>query len=393
MVVSINSERRGRGNDMSKELLDIVTWTTPSRELYHRRVEHLGRTASQLSAALRDLGGRFSRRGRVAAAIEAFEALAEAPLLRILGAPECCWQIHRYLEEPSPRLLDELEGWLAVEGALGGGELPERGGWSALGDESFADPFAPAEPDRWGLPVGPDARYTAPTHAGVVLDFVSPGARRPPRSHEQRAVRIEAPVPMTISERQVTLGRISAALDALAASPAAHDFVTALTGTIVPRRDGLQAGFYTSASARNAIGRTVLTNPFGPRVTQAMLISSLVHEAIHTYLYIDEQRRPLVTDWHRAYDTVVTSPWTGGALTVPTYLHGCYVWHGLANLWCLPEMIRAVGEGPAQEQRLRAVAGFASGAISPLTEVRALVSPVVWNVLERMHDETLQHAA
>lgn len=378
---------------MSKELLDIVTWTAPSRELYHRRVEHLGRTASQLSAALRDLGHRFARRGRVDAALEAFEALAEAPLLRILGAPECCAQITHYFVEPSPRLLDELEVWLAVEGALAGGEPPERGGWSALGDEYFADPFAPAEPDRWGLPIGRDARYTAPVHAGVVLDFVSPGARRAPKSDEPLAARLEAPVPMSISERQVTIGRVSAALDALASSPAAHDFVTSLTKAIVPRRDSVQAGFYTSASLRTAIGRTALNNPFGPRVSQAMLISSLVHEAIHAYLYIDEQRRPLVTDWDRAFDTVVTSPWTGGALTVSTYLHDCYVWHGLANLWCLPEMIRAVGPGAAQEQRMRAVAGFASGAITPLADVRALVSPVVWNVLERMHDETLQHAA
>lgn len=378
---------------MSKELLDIVSWSAPSRELYHRRVEHLGRTASQLSAALRDLGQRFARKGRVDAALAAIEELAEAPLLRILGAPECCWQIAHYFREPSPRLLDELEVWLAVEQALVGGELPQRGGWSALGDEYFADPFAPAEPDRWGLPTGPEARYSAPRHAGIVLDFSSPGARRPPRSDEHRAVRLEAPAPMSISERQLTIGRVSAALDTLAAAPAAYDFVTSLTQVILPRKDGVQAGFYTSNSLRTAIGRCALHNPFGARVSQAMLISSLVHEAIHAYLFIDEQRRPLVTDWDLALDTLVTSPWTGGALSVPTYLHACYVWHGLANLWSLPEMIRAVGEPVAQEQRLRAVAGFASDAMDPLSEVRTLVSPVVWNVLERMHDETLQYAA
>lgn len=378
---------------MSHELLEIVTWAAPSRELYHRRVEHLGRTATHLSAALRDLGQRFNRRGRVDEALALFEGLAEAPLLRILGAPECGWMIAQYFVAPTPRLLDELETWLAIEAALAGGASPERGGWSALGDEYFADPYAPAEPDRWGLPVGPDARYSAPVHAGIVLDFVSPGARRIPTGSEHRALRIEAAEPMTISERQVTLGRVSAAIDLLAAVPTVFDFVTSLTRVLVPRRDSVHPGFYTSASTRGAVGRAALNNPFGPRVSQAMLVSSMVNEAIHAYLYIDEQRQPMVTDWHRASDTVITSPWTGGALSVPTYLHDCYVWHGLANLWSTPAMIRAVGEPAAQEQRLRAVAGFTSGAISPLAEARTLVTPMVWDVLERMHDETLQHAA
>ncbi len=378
---------------MSQELLEIVTWAATSRELYHRRVEHLRRTASQLSAALHDLGERFDRRGRVAEALAGIEALTEAPLLRILGAPECCWAIAQYFLAPSPRLLDELETWLAVEAALTGGELPERGGWSAMGDEYFSDPFAPAEPDRWGLPVGPGARYTAPIHAGIVLDFASPSARRAPKCNEHRAVRMESPAPMTISERQLTIGRVTAAIDLLEASPPVYDFVTSLTKVIVPRRDSVNTAFYTSASLRTAVGRASLNNPFGQRVSQAMLVSSLVHEAIHAYLYIDEQRQPLVTNWDLAFDAVVTSPWTGGALSVPTYLHACYVWHGLANLWSLPEMIRAVGEPAAQEQRLRAVAGFSRGAISPLSEVRTLVSPPMWDVLERMHDETTQHAA
>ncbi len=378
---------------MSQELLEIVTWTAPSRELYSRRVEHLGRTASQLSAALRDLGQRFDRAGRVADVLAAIEQLAEAPLLRILGAPECCWSISQYFTTPTPRLLDDLETWLAVEAALAGGDSPERGGWSALGDEYFADPFAPAEPDRWGLPIGQDARYTAPVHAGIVLDFVSPGARRPPKCNEPPAIRMEAPVPMTISERHIALGRVCAAIDALHAVPAVSDFVTSLTKVIVPRKDGIHPSFYTSSSLRTAVGRAALNNPFGPRISQAMLMSSLVHEAIHAYLYIEEQRRPLVTDWDLAFDAVVTSPWTGGSLSVPTYLHACYVWHGLANLWSLPEMIRAVGAPAAQEQRLRAVAGFASGAITPLSEVRTLVATPVWDALERMHDETLQHAA
>jgi hypothetical protein len=204
---------------------------------------------------------------------------------------------------------------------------------------------------------------------------------------------METPVPMSISERQVTIGRITAAIDLLEAAPAVHDFVTSLTKVIVPRKDGANAAFYTSASLRTAVGRASLNNPFGPRISQAMIVSSLVHEAIHAYLYIEEQRQPLVTNWDLAFDAVVTSPWTGGALSVPTYLHACYVWHGLANLWCLPAMIRAVGEAAAQEQRLRAVAGFSRGAMSPLSEVRTLVAPPVWEVLERMHDETLQHAA
>ncbi|MEZ4362449.1 MAG: HEXXH motif-containing putative peptide modification protein [Kofleriaceae bacterium] len=379
---------------MSTELLEIVTWAAPSREPSRRRVEHLRRTASHLSAALRDLGERFDRRERADALLEEIEHLAERPLLRVLGAPELCWAVSQYFLNPTPRLLDDVEEWLVVEDALAGGARPARGGWSALGDEYFADPFAPAVPDPWGLPLGDSAYYSAPVRAGIVLDFRSPSARRTPKCNEHRAIRMEAPVPMSAAEHQMTVGRITAALRLLeTAAPRAFELVTAMTKVIVPRRDSVHPEFYTSASLRTAIGRTALNNPFGTRVTQAMLASSLVHEAIHAYLYIDEHERPLVTDWDRAFAAVVTSPWTGGALTLPTYLHACYVWHGLYNLWSLPSLINAVGEAPAHTQRQRAAAGFARGALAPIAELRALVSPGAWRALERMHHETLQHAA
>src|SRR5262249_59274970 len=101
--------------------------------------------------------------------------------------------------------------------------------------------------------------------------------------------------------------------------------VALLTRVIMPRHDSVHPGFDASGSIRTTIGRTALNNPHGPKVTVPQLVSSLVHEAIHAYLYIEERSQPLVTDWDRAFDATAASPWTGTTLSLPTYLHACFV--------------------------------------------------------------------
>jgi HEXXH motif-containing protein len=229
---------------------------------------------------------------------------------------------------------------------------------------------------------------TAPvTRDGIVLDFDSPSARRTPRSSEHRADKLEAPVPMPAADRRVAIDKIERALAGLAAGcPPAHQLVTTMTRVIMPRQDSVHPELYTSASIRTTIGRTTLNNPHRPGVTVAQLASSLVHEAIHAYLYIEERTQPLVTDWDRAFDTTAASPWTGTLLSVPTYLHACFVWHGLRALWRLPAVIDAFGEPAARIERAKAEHGFAGPVTTALDVSHALVAPRIWTALERMID-------
>jgi HEXXH motif-containing protein len=314
----------------------------------------------------------------------ALDALDDATLLRILGAPEVCRAAAQYSVEPSAALLDQLEAWYAVEAALDDATATfDVPAWSALGDRRIPC-GSPDDEDDWGV----RGAVFAPTlHTGIVIDFDSPAARRPPKSNEYRQIRLEAPMPMPEVERQASTRKIDQALTALAdACPSAYQVVTGMTQVIMPRKDREHPDYYTSASVRTAIGRVALANPYNEGVTIAQLASSLVHEAIHAYLYIEERTRPLVTEWDSAFETTVISPWTGSVLTLPTFLHACFVWHGLRALWRLPPVIARFGESTAALERGKADRGFAGRLTAALDRSRSLISPGTWSALERISD-------
>lgn len=375
--------------DTPGELGELFAWRAESPVIAARRIELLASVGGELSAALGDLGPRFGCQARAARARAALDALDDATLLRILGAPEACRAAAHYHAAPTAALLDELEGWFAVEAALAdpAAALPAPG-WSALGDRRLPGHGPGSGPERdaddaWGV----RGALTAATCHGIVLDFDSPAARRTPPSSEHRAIRMEAPVAMAAADRRSAIDKLARALAALAAAcPPAYQLVTTLTRVIMPRQDGVHPGFYTSGSIRTTIGRTALNNPHHPGVTVAQLVSSLVHEAIHAYLYIEERSQPLVTDWDRAFDATAASPWTGTQLALPTYLHACFVWHGLRALWRVPAMIDHFGEPAARVERTKAERGFAGRVTRPLDGVHDLVAHRIWTTLERLGD-------
>jgi hypothetical protein len=370
-------------NGATDELAELFAWQAPSPLAGARRIDLLTSVGSELALALADLGARFERHARADRARATLDGLDDATLVRILGAPEVSRAVAHYHSTPDPALLDELEGWFAVEAVRGDpGATLEVPRWSALGDRRIPGPDRDAT-DDWGVR---GALVAASCH-GIVIDFDSPPARRTPPSSEHRAIRMEAPVAMAAADRRTAIDKLEAALAALAATcPPAYQLVTTLTRVIMPRQDSVHPTFYTSGSIRTTIGRTALNNPHTPGVTIAQLVSSLVHEAIHAYLYIEERARPLVTDWDRAFDTTAASPWTGTTLSLPTYLHACFVWYGLRALWRLPALVAYVGDETAHAERTKAERGFAGGITRPLDAVHTLVAPRIWTTLERIAD-------
>lgn len=366
------------------ELVDVVRWEQPSDLVAVRRIELLGSVGGDLATALTDLGPRFAREDRAARARAMLDELDDATLVRILGAPEVCRTACQYHVAPTAELLDQVEAWFAVEAVLGDPQpVLDAPAWSALGDRRIPGRACDA-PDDWGVA---GAVIAAETHAGIVVDFDSPAARRTPKSADHREIKLEAPVPMPADERQISLDKIDQALTALAeACPPAYQFVTGMVRVIMPRRDRVRPEFYTSSSVRTTIGRMVLNNPYQPNVSVAQLAGSLVHEAIHAYLYIEERAEPLVTDWDEAYDRTVASPWTGGLLSVATYIHACFVWHGLRALWRQPAMAARFGDSVAGGERARADRGFAGQVTAGLAESQHIIPPRIWNALERMSD-------
>jgi hypothetical protein len=129
------------------------------------------------------------------------------------------------------------------------------------------------------------------------------------------------------------LGRLIAALDVAfelvsKVNERAQWLVRTFTRTVVVRK--LRAEGFGSSSTLSYPGRTLLINPLNEGVSTEMLAESLVHEAIHSYIYEME-----AVDWWTRDDhgCTVRSPWSGNILTLHAFVHASFVWFGLAQFW------------------------------------------------------------
>ncbi len=342
----------------------VIAWSGAPVPATRARA-HLRLVAQDLTARARACGAATGRAGVAAAALDALHGLPDAGLVRVLGAPETYFQLGEAARAPeADDLLDHMRGWVDAERARATpGYRPHRPAWSALGDAYF-----PAQ----------GRAYRAPRAGGIPVDGASPYARRPIRASAFRRIAF-GPVEMLSAEALAdTVDKLERALAGLGRiSPAARDFVGQVVRVIMPRRDPVNAAFYTSSSSRDFIGLVKLVNPHLPKITPATLTSSLVHEAIHAFLYMRELQRPLVLDRAALADVQIRSPWTGGALSAVTYVHACFVWFGLARLWSLPGAAEVYGAAEAERQRARALVGFERGADGPLAPVAAQLAPDV----------------
>ena len=65
------------------------------------------------------------------------------------------------------------------------------------------------------------------------------------------------------------------------------------------------------------------------------IVDALVHETIHSLIYMIELFAPLCTDQRKALSHFGVSPWSGRTLDLHSLLHACFVWFGLWNFWNL----------------------------------------------------------
>ena len=122
-------------------------------------------------------------------------------------------------------------------------------------------------------------------------------------------------------------------------SPHVLDFATTFNKVLVSQKDPVATRQFTSGSTGQFVGRSFVTNPHLDSVRQVDLAEALVHEGIHSLLYMQERTR----SWGPApelEDSIarVVSPWSGNHLSLASFLHACFVWYGLAHF----------GAGPAR---------------------------------------------
>ena len=90
---------------------------------------------------------------------------------------------------------------------------------------------------------------------------------------------------------------------------------------------------FWSATHSHFIGKILLVNT--EEGSDEDIIDGLVHEAIHSLLYIIEELHPWMPaeKVSEAIGNEICSPWTNNLLPLRAFLHALFVWYGLFNLW------------------------------------------------------------
>jgi hypothetical protein len=285
------------------------------------------------------------------AAEQAIARLGREGLRRVLRAPE----VTRRLLFPSTAPNDPLAFMrqaVDVELALAGeGPPPRVSAWSALGD-------VVVHPDgtttRWPQLDGEPA---------LALDFGSPWA-----THIDLSGRLESTSAHRTGfghgEVRAVHHKITRAMESIEAlSPTVGMFVRRSTCVLVLQVDADAPDQVTSGTNGNYIGRSFITNPHHPDASIDCLVEAIVHEAIHGLLYRDSYGNAWVCSDAAAEVPRVTSPWTGRALPVRSFLEATFVWFGLVHLWALASRSEIFDYDAARQRIVRSVSGFTRGPL------------------------------
>jgi HEXXH motif-containing protein len=172
-------------------------------------------------------------------------------------------------------------------------------------------------------------------------------------------------------------------------NPDILEFVNAFTKVLVLQRDDAAPTLFSTGSSAQYVGRSVFGNPHLESVDAALLAEGLVHEAIHSLLYMGERIEPWVTTpelygpEHRT-----RSGWTGNPLPLRSYLQAAFVWYGLSQFWC---QALSAGTFPADRIRGRieqSVRGFLRGSVlDQIQPYRYGIAPEVCSAIESMESD------
>ena len=277
--------RRGQGEGghgmYLRDLPAIFAWEEPSETL---TVLH-ARYVALLATRLGELMGRVTARGTgpEAADVGTLVDMAGAETLTaVLCAPEVSfrllWPAHH----------DDTDALGFIGEALRG--VVDRPPRSRL-----SHPLLVAT-DRDVL--GPDGTVVArwPLARELPLDVASPFALS--ADVVGTLIRLPEPGPcLSANDVRATVLKLGGAVAEIADGvPPAWDVVRDFTKVVMLLPDRNAPSQFSSGSSGQFVGRTVLSNPHLPAVTQVHLAEALVHEAIHSVLYMDEQHDPWVLD-------------------------------------------------------------------------------------------------
>lgn len=350
---------------------EVLIWSQPGEVLsriHKSYVDLLGDRFGETVGRIRQ--SDFERGTHLAAEVR---ELPDGSLMRLIIAPEVAyrllWPAQHSLAGISRFFLDAVT---AEQLRLGGGRPPGRDLWTAIGDIKFS---ASGE----AFP-GPSLRDMMP------LDFESPYAMNLDLDG-MFDVTVARREPYNSSEQRHVLGRLERARDAIRATDVGIlEFTVVFTKVLIFQRDPAAPDSFSSGSSGQYVGRSVLANSHLSAIDEVEIAEGIVHEAIHSLLYMQEQMRAWVSDSELYGPTPRTvSPWTQNALPLRPYLQAVFVWYGLLHFWCLALQKRTFDARRVQTRISQAAIGFLGRPLlHQIAQYSASIDPVLLQTVERM---------
>lgn len=303
------------------------------------------------------------------------ELLPDDSWLRIVTAPRITYLLLWPARHSAEEAADAIAKAILVEKArTGAGAItpnmstpPTQTTWSAVGD-------------GW---LGHDGGFVAgPALDGMPpLDFFSPHALS--IDIEGEIDEVDTPRspyrPAQANDILVLLKDVRERL--VATNLRIAEFVELFTKSLVLQPDSQAPELFSTGSSAQYVGRSVFGNPHLPKVDAALLAEGLVHEAIHSLLYMGERLEPWVNSEEIYGPELRTrSEWTGNPLPLRSYLQACFVWYGLAMFWA-QAFSAEIFDGERARSRLeQALSGFLKGHV--LDQVRPYSEHINSEVLD-----------
>jgi hypothetical protein len=150
-------------------------------------------------------------------------------------------------------------------------------------------------------------------------------------------------------------------------------------------RTSANAAPFSSGSLNFNARVSLFLNAHGRDVNQAEIADGLLHEAIHSLLFMfEETAGAFVSGIRTAEDeTKIVSPWSGNILFLPAFTHACVVWYGLFWFWQAALDRQSWQTRHSQFRRDRARAGFEKRpSVMISSDCRSRLSPEFGAALE-----------
>lgn len=133
---------------------------------------------------------------------------------------------------------------------------------------------------------------------------------------------------------RTALDRVSKVFDFIKVNNSlAFELIIQVVKVVSLRTDKNNLESFGSSSWPHSPGLIGIINICNKGISDEKIVSSIVHETIHSYLYYIEIFFPFSNDVNRYYSIKAKSPWTNRVLPIASFIHACFVWYGIYHFW------------------------------------------------------------